>query len=219
MVDTRRLEFVAIATPDRKTAAVELGLVVGTGALHLVAENVFEAKTHFIAAAAVFWVGFVVRRVWQDRGWLRAWGFRLDNLRSATWPCAIVLVVGTAALFGYGYALGRLPLPGHFYVLTAIYPLWGLVQQFLLQSLLVRNLRAFLSSPVLRIATAAALFGLSHVPDGPLVGLTIIAGVCWAVLYEWHPNLYPLAVCHGWLGALAYFLVLGRDPWVELFGH
>lgn len=203
---------------DRKAAAVELALVVATGSLHLVAENVFGIKAYFIAVAAAFWVGFVVWRVWQERAWLRTWGFRRDNLAVAMWPCAAILVVGTGGLLAYGYVLGRLPLPWHFYVLLALYPLWGLVQQFLLQALLVRNLRAFIAPRGLRIAAAAVLFGLTHVPDLPLVGLTILAGACWAVLYEWHPNLYPLAVCHGWLGGLAYFVVLGRDPWVEAFG-
>ena len=29
---------------------------------------------------------------------------------------------------------------------------------------------------------------------------------------------WPLGLYHGWLGAFAYFWILERDPWQELFG-
>jgi hypothetical protein len=40
----------------------------------------------------------------------------------------------------------------------------------------------------------------------------------WTALFLRTPNLIPLALAHGWLGALAYYMVLGRDVWAELTG-
>jgi hypothetical protein len=37
------------------------------------------------------------------------------------------------------------------------------------------------------------------------------------IFLRWR-NVWPLGICHGWLGVLFYFWVLGRDPWLEILG-
>jgi len=115
-------------------------------------------------------------------------------------------------MVAYGSAQGRLPPPRTFWLILALYPLWGLVQQFLLGALLARNLREFLP-PAAVVPAAALLFGLAHAPDWTLSALAFAAALVWIPIYLWRPNLWVLGISHGMLGALAYYAVLGRDAW------
>jgi len=190
---------------------------VFTSALHFVFENHFDAKAAFIAVAAPPWVAYVLWRAWQTPGQLRAWGFRADTLKpSAIGSLAAGLPV-LAAMAVYGFAAGHLPPPWSFWVILAIYPAWGLVQQFLLNAILASNLRALLPAWA-TIPLAAVLFGLAHAPDWALVSLTAAAGLTWVPIYLWRPNLWMMGLAHGILGAVAYYAVLGRDAWILLTG-
>ncbi len=204
--------------PGRRRAAGELAAVIATGLVHLVVEGTWpQAKPFFIGGCTVVWGAYVARRVARDRTVLASWGLRLDNVRRATLVFAPVLVLGAGILLAYRLARGFQPLPASAVLLFALYPIWGLLQQFLLQGLIAGNLeRLTVPLPAL-VAIAAVLFGLVHLPDWPLVGLTAVAGAIWTPLFLRTRNLLPLAVTHGWLGGLAYYWVLERDPWREMF--
>jgi hypothetical protein len=51
----------------------------------------------------------------------------------------------------------------------------------------------------------------------------MIATFFLAAVYGWvywkERNLYVLGLFHGWLGGIFYYTVLGRDPFVEVFGN
>jgi len=196
----------------RRRALLEPAAVVATGAVHFLFENFFDAKAAFIAAAAPLWIAYVAYRLKTVPGQGRAWGFRLDTLRPAGLACAAASVAAAAAMVAYGSAQGRLPPPRTFWLILALYPLWGLVQQFLLGALLARNLREFLP-PAAVVPAAALLFGLAHAPDWTLSALAFAAALVWIPIYLWRPNLWVLGISHGMLGALAYYAVLGRDAW------
>ena len=125
------------------------------------------------------------------------------------------------ALLAFAALQGTLTLHWHMLPLLALYPVWGLVQQFLIQALVVGNLHD--GVPALRSAwklapIGAALFSAAHWPDLTLMAATFLLGLAFTPLYLRVRNLWPLGVYHGWLGVLAYYWVLGRDPWTELFG-
>jgi membrane protease YdiL (CAAX protease family) len=135
----------------------------------------------------------------------------------ASLACAAAGFPLIAAMAVYGVAKGHLPPPATFWLVAAAYPVWGLVQQFLLNAILARNLRAFLPAAAV-VPAAAALFGLAHAPDWYLAALTFAGGLMWVPIYLWRPNLWVLGVSHGLLGAMAYYAVLGKDAWELLVG-
>ncbi len=200
-----------------RRATAEFVAVVATGAVFLVFENVLDQKLLFIAVAAVAWLAYVALR-FRSPGQAREWGFRADNLRPALAANGIVVLVAAAALVAYGAAHGRGLPPAGFFYLIAIYPIWGLVQQFLLCALVCGNLVRATERAGLAVGASALLFGLVHLPDWTLVLLTFAGGLAWCAIYVRVPNLFVQGVAHGLLGALAYYEVLGRDPWTELFG-
>ena len=206
------------APTARARALGEAAAVLLTGCAFLVYRAASGGLLPFVVGCSVAWLAYVVFRMVREPGLLREWGLRLDNLWAASRPCLAVLGPAALALMGFGLSRGRAPLLSHLLAALALYPLWALVQQFLVQALFAANLRRLGLPRGAVIVAAALLFGLVHAPDWMLVGLCAAAGAVWTALFLRTPNLIPLALAHGWLGALAYYIVLGRDVWAELTG-
>ncbi len=212
--------------PRRETA--ELAAALGTGAGHLLVELLasttgfgtgWAVPPQFLynGAAALGWAAYLARQLARGgSATLRAWGMGRAGFAGAAREAVLVAGLGAALLLAWGRAADRLPLPRTFWLLLALYPLYGLGQQFVLQALVTRNLRPWLRRTWVRTLAAAGLFSLVHAPAWPLVGLTFAAGVPFTLIYERHRNLWPVGVAHGLLGALAYHLVLGADPGADL---
>jgi hypothetical protein len=135
-------------------------------------------------------------------------------------PAALLIVVASAFAV-YAGPHGKLRFPPHAAWLFLLYPAWGLVQQFLVLAVVVGNLELV---PALArrkgwvVVLGAALFAAVHGSDGWLVVATFLLELVLVPLYLRYRNLWPLGILHGWLGALFYLWVLGRDIWVENFG-
>ncbi|MDH5698601.1 MAG: CPBP family glutamic-type intramembrane protease [Nitrospirota bacterium] len=161
--------------------------------------------------------------VWQVRRnptrWKR-WGFRTDNLRQAFIGPSVLFAGSGLAMAWYGMMTGRVLWQGHMLFLLFLYPLWGILQQFLVQSLGVDNLMKLFPQLglLLAIPVGVMLFAVVHFPDWWLMLATGLLACFFIPLYIRDRNLWPLGLYHGWLGTFFYLWVLGRDPWVSVFG-
>src|SRR4029453_17635086 len=108
---------------------------------------------------------------------------------------AVFLIVGA------GVALGTLHDRRDFLGSLAPLVLWGGAQQWVLQTLVLREAQRG-SSRAKGIVIAAVLFGVVHLPNPLLTSVTGAAALVWCWLYDRHPNIVPLALSHG-LGTLA----------------
>jgi hypothetical protein len=201
-----------------RRALLEVLALLLTGTLHVIFETFLHAKIFFVPVAAALWLAYLGRRIAREEGVLREWGFRRDNLGEA---CRLAALVGLPCLVFLcilSVALGNRLLQPSLVPLLLLYPIWGLAQQFLLQALLAANVRRLSGSAALATALAAVLFGLVHVPDWTLCGLTCGLALLIVPLYCRVPNLWPLGVLHGWLGSITYIGVLGADPWAAFLG-
>ncbi|MDH3217757.1 MAG: CPBP family intramembrane metalloprotease [Candidatus Krumholzibacteria bacterium] len=198
----------------------EISAVVATAALHLLLRT-RGATALFIALASVFWAVYIALHVRQDAtAWTR-WGFRTDNLRSAFKGPTVLFILASSAMGTYGVIAGTLVWHWHLLLLLLLYPLWGILQQFLVQALVVANLAKM--SPrhgrTLAIPIGAVLFGAIHYPSPLLMLATSGLGCFFILWYLRYRNLWPLGLYHGWLGTFFYLWVLGRDPWFDVFGR
>lgn len=197
----------------------EVGAVLVTGVLHLVFKAL-GAQGLFIVLATVCWLSYVMWRVRQDSSRWVKWGFQTTNLSSAFfWP-TLLFVVATGAMAWYGVTNERELWQGHMLFLLALYPLWGILQQFLVQALGVANLLRLFPQGGWWVAMPAGviLFSLVHYPDWVLMAATGLLACVFIPLYIRDRNLWPLGLYHGWLGTFFYLWVLGHDPWVTVFG-
>jgi len=206
---------------------VELVLAVLTGAGHVAlelatqgmrgaAESLGRPQHLYNVSAGAVWGVYLVWRLVRTRGTAAAWGFRGAGFRRAMRASLLFAAIALLPLLAFGYSQGRLPLPRTFWLVAAVYPLYGLAQQFVLQGLITRNLRRIVPASSLRVLSAATLFSVSHFPNYRLVALTFPAGLAFTWIFEKYRNLWAVGIVHGILGALAYYAVLGQDPGAQL---
>jgi hypothetical protein len=211
---------------ERSRSVLELGLMLLTGAGHVIMELVLGLQAPaarlssvlllYNFAAGACWGIYLWRRLTREAGLAACWGFRTDNLLPAL-RRSVPVVLGLALPMGlYAAWRGQLLVPSTFWASALLYPFYGLAQQAALQVLVTRNLRRLIPRRLARMLVVAAAFSLAHAPDGPLMGLTFIAALALTWLYESEHNLFVVGTAHGLLGALAYYWVLGRDPGLEI---
>jgi membrane protease YdiL (CAAX protease family) len=82
----------------------------------------------------------------------------------------------------------------------AAYLAWCAVQDFLFFALVQRDLED-LTHPVVAVAAAAGLFGLSHYPFTGFMVVSVLAGAVWGWLFHRTRSLAPVLLCH-WLTGL-----------------
>ena len=198
---------------------LEVAAVAATGLLHLVFQSL-DLKGLFIGLASASWIVYIVSGVRQDSSLWVKWGFQAKNLFSAfVWP-TVIFVLGVSLMAGYGLAHGRVLWQGHILVLLLLYPLWGILQQFLVQALGVANLMTLFPTQgwLVALPLGIILFSVIHYPDELLMVATGLMAGLFIPCYLRDRNLWPLGLYHGWLGTFFYLWVLGRDPWVDVFG-
>ena len=189
--------------------------VLATGGIYLVFENVLHAKMAFLIPCALLWAAYIIHRLVRRPDAAKALG--LASPTDGLPTCGVCFAAGLAALAAYRVALGGPPFPPGAALIFLIYPIWAFIQQFVIQAMVAANLERLGWKRAAIIPVTALLFGLAHAPDLPLMGLCAVAGLAWSWIFLRTRNLYPLAFMHAWLGALTYYWVLERNPWLEMF--
>ncbi len=120
--------------------------------------------------------------------------------------------VACLLFFAIGFWAGSIHQTSHFYANLAVVPMWGLIQQYVLQGFIYRRLRAILpSEPWQPILLTAAIFAVVHAPNPSLMFLTFLGSLIWSWVYEQAPNLYALALSHG---VISITLMTCLPPWL-----
>ena len=198
-------------------AKIEVGLVVLTALIFAVVPKPPETAVGmaiFIPICIVFWSVFGAWRVRNDPALLDRWGLRptahLAALLRILVPLLLLLMAGGVV---FAFSQGRDLVPAYLWLSFLMYPLWGLIQQWLVQALLVGNIKELSGAPLPALMALGAIgFGAIHFAHPLLVVATGCLGAVYVFLFQRHPNLFPLAVCHGWLGSLFYPYVLELNP-------
>ena len=142
----------------------------------------------------------VALTIWHD---LRhgEWGFSWRGFGTALWRALTVTLILGLLILGIGASIGTLHDRRDFLGNLAPLVVWGGAQQWVLQTVVLREAQR-ITSPRAGIVVAALLFGAIHLPNPFLAPVTAAAALVWGWLYERHPNIVPLALSHA-LGTLA----------------
>lgn len=131
-------------------------------------------------------------------------GFRFSGLKEALTEVLPVLFFVILALLGGGLVFHTVRIGSfeRFFWNLAIYGVWGLFQQYLLNGYFVNRLLAAFPTEKGRPAAvlAALLFALAHIPNIFLMAVTFVGGYVCARLYRKYRNLYLLGILHGTVG-------------------
>lgn len=129
--------------------------------------------------------------------------------------------IAIATFFIVGFYLKTINLSWRVIPILILYPIWGTIQQFLVIGLVAGNMKDLKKSKlpdVVIITLTAVLFGLLHYPYYWLMAGTLVLALFYGYVYLKARNVYVMGIFHGWLGALFFCTVVGRDPFEEVFG-
>lgn len=139
----------------------------------------------------------------------RELGLRLDNLMPALRLCLPLTLGGVLALLAAGFSWGTLRLEGGDTGATRaflLYVPWALLQQYGLQNFLFLRFRTLYDRPFPALLSAAGLFALFHLPNFPLMALSLMGGLLWCWIFWRAPNLLAVTLSHVVLAFLALVL-------------
>lgn len=141
---------------------------------------------------------------------LQELGFSSAYASAALQLLLLPVVLCSVVLLSIGYLAHSLHRSTHFEINLFIVPLWGVVQQYVLQGFIYRRLRSLLvddktfgrvTEKQVRntILLTATIFAFVHLPNLALSLLTFAAALLWSWVYERAPNLWVLGFSHGLL--------------------
>jgi len=126
------------------------------------------------------------------------WGLRWPAFLPALVWAALFTAAGGLAIYLAGVQLGtwhnRHLTATEFAILIA----WGFGQQFVLQTVILREATVRLKPDTTYFSclVAAFVFAALHLPNPFLAGVTFLGALAWCWIYDRHPNVLPLALSH-----------------------
>ena len=208
-----------ISQINNKTRWFEIIAVLLTATGKFVFMDALNWKLPFIISSVLAWTAYIVYKNRKTPGIFNHWGFRKDNFNTVlkmVWPFGLIAIV---TFFIIGWINNTINLTWHIIPVLLLYPVWGIIQQFLLMSLVAGNLQDLKNfSSFFIIAVTSILFGLLHYPDWWLVAGTFVLAIFYSIVFLKERNIFVLGIFHGWLGALFYYSVVNTDPFLDVFG-
>jgi membrane protease YdiL (CAAX protease family) len=197
-----------------------MSAVILTAAGKFVFMDYLNWRFAFAAAAIVAWSAYIIFRYRTEKAILKYWGFRTDNFTLVVRKILPVGVLSVTAFFAIGFYQNTINITWHIIPILFLYPIWGVIQQFLLIALMVGNMRDLKGNHLDNwaiILFSALLFSSIHYPFVWLMVGTFFLAIFYGFIYLREKNIYALGLFHGWLAGLFYYTVVGRDPFLEMF--
>lgn len=198
----------------------EIVAVFVTAAGKFIFMDWLQWKLLFILTAIIAWTVYVMYKKKRIKGILQYWGFRTDNFREVLKMVLPFGIIAVVTFFIVGFYRDTINLMWHIVPILILYPVWGVVQQFLVIALVAGNLKdlkGYTLPDALILFTTALLFGLLHYPFYWLIAGTFVLALFYGVVYLRARNIFVMGIFHGWLGGLFFYTVVGRDPFAEVF--
>jgi membrane protease YdiL (CAAX protease family) len=124
-------------------------------------------------------------------------GFRFDNFVAAIRLLILPTVVAVIVILVLNWQLSS----GNFSLRPIrprwlLAPLWALFQQYGLQGFINRRAQLVVGAGWKSALLVGIIFSMLHLPSPLLVGLSLVGGFVWALIYQRQPNLFALALSH-----------------------
>ena len=202
----------------RKRRLIEILMVVATGIGKIFVMDVFNLRLPFITTVIVFWASYYLYRTTKDKSLKKYWGLSILDSKDLFKIVAILGVIVILGIVIFGVYIKPIKWSVHVFFVLLVYPIWGLIQQFLVMSLFAGNIKDLSIKHIgdkLIIVFTSIMFSIVHYPSMNLMIATFIMALIYSTLFLRYRNIIPLGLFHGVIGGLFYYVILNRDAWVE----
>jgi membrane protease YdiL (CAAX protease family) len=206
---------------SNRSRLFEISAVIATAIGKFIFMDYLNWKFPYIIVVILFWIIYVFARKRAMPSIMEYWGFRTDNFKKVMLMILPFGIASSIICIAVGIYSHTLNLTWHILPILLLYPIWGVIQQFLLIALTAGNLQDYKGLNLKKgiiIFLTALLFGLIHYPIPWLMAGTFVLAIFYGIIYFKERNLYSLGIYHGCLGAIFYYTVVGKDPFMETFG-
>ena len=182
-------------------------------------QNSIIAATIIAAPVIAFWIVYLFIRLWKEEGIHKEWGFTGKNFIPAMICVGIVGAISICVFIIYGLVVHNTKFTINILYIVLVYPVWGLVQQFIFISLFAGNLNDHEKITIdkfLIVLITSVLFSALHTSDDKLMIVTFFMAMFCTCIFLKYKNLYPLGIFHGVVGAIFYYFFLNKDAWCEM---
>lgn len=197
----------------------EIFAVIATAILKFIAIDWLNLRAVYIVIISLFWLIYIFSKFRGNPESIRQWGIQKQNFKRSFLFILPFVIICTVGIGLYGYFSGASLLNWHILPIFMMYPLWGLIQQFIVAGVISGNLKA-IKNPTFNnfqiILFTSLLFSMVHYPDGFLMLFTFVMQWIFTTAFLRWKNIWPLGLYHGWIATFLLYYVLGRDLLVEL---
>ncbi len=203
-----------------KQRILEIVAVIITALGKFVFMDTLNLRFQFVALATISWLTYIIVRYKKNPNSIKLWGFRTDNFKEVLRYMLPFALGSLVIIVTLGYFLDTINYTWHIFPILISYPIWGVIQQFLTIALIAGNLKHLKSiqlSNAFIVVSTALLFSIVHYPSGWLMLATFFLALFYGIVFLKKQNVYVMGLFHGWLGAIFYYVVLGQDPFNDVF--
>lgn len=204
-----------------QTRLLEVAALALTGIGKFVFMDWLDLKFLYISVTIVFWIGYIFLRYKENKAILQYWGLNTLHFKktfSQLFPVALLIVIGFIVVGEY---IETNILSWHIIPILILYPLWGVIQQFIMIGIFASNLRDMQSVQLpqyIIVILIALIFAGIHYPFLFLIIGTFFLALAYTALFFKNRNLIVMGIYHGWLGAFFYYTIMGQDVLMDVFG-
>ncbi len=205
--------------PDRKKY-FEILAVLLTGLLKFLFVDWLHFRAFYIGLTSLCWITYVFKRYRDDQTVLKNWGFQKEHFRRSFLFLLPFAIMACAGILIYGHLQHMNILNWHVIPILFLYPVWGLIQQFMITGLVAKNIKELRSVTFKTYQVAlftSLLFALVHYPSIFLMIFVFCMELAFIFTYFKWGNLWSLGLYHGVIASLLLFFVRERDLWLELW--
>ncbi|OGR81549.1 MAG: hypothetical protein A3I11_00445 [Elusimicrobia bacterium RIFCSPLOWO2_02_FULL_39_32] len=169
---------------------------------------VLEPHAEEIVRISFFWlfcVGFPFICIGREQRKFPEFSLDWEHFVHSFYAIFYFTLVVTAFFIGMAFYFDSFNYDGQFALRVSEYVFWSFLQQIGLQVFLTRRLQNVFPQPLIIAVASGSIFSLIHFPNPALMILTGIGGIFWSYFFQKAPNLYLLALSHGWLAVMSLY--------------
>ena len=182
---------------------IEILSAITTGLIFIYLGHQYHKE--YIIITSIIWISYILFSTQQKRDY---WGITTKNIYKAFLLPTQLFMVGLFYIILNAKTTHHTKT-AHLIATLFIYPLWGLLQQFLVQSMIIKNLPQL--NIILTIIIGGCLFSIIHIHTPFLLLPTFLLGCAWTYCYIKNNNIIPLGIYHGVLATLYFHYILNQN--------